>query len=153
MTEWREQNGETDKSGTELYSRRAKAIVEIAGSASETSSEEKPSTATSRIGHTLEIVPVSDPYGVASGDPMQFVVYFENAPLAGAQIRLDALDPSTNGFTSSVRAITDDAGRAVFVRPRKGSWKLNVVWSTPAPGNDAADFETFFASLVFGWSD
>lgn len=132
----------TDRPGREMYTRRAKAIVQVGPvSASGDAVVMKP------LGLSLEIVPEANPYAVDAGDSLPVRVIYEGKPLAGATVKLNNLDFD---FRPIEVLKTDAAGRAVFRMPRAGSWQLNVIWSKPIKSR-RADFETTFSSLTFGF--
>ena len=132
--------GSTGTTGREIYSRRATALIQVGNT--------RTPNVTRPIGLTLEIVPQVNPYALAASAAFPVQVLYEGKPLAGATIKLNNLD-----FDAKPLAIklTDRTGRASFDVPRTGRWQLNVVWSKPVKGNPAADFDTTFSSLAFGW--
>ena len=121
-----------------LYSRRAKALVQVGAQATDTVSQP--------IGQTLEIVPERNPYLVKPGEPLRVVVWFHGSPLPGASVVLESLGA---GATHGTPALTDSRGSASWPLPSKGDWKVNVVWSYPID-DPRADYETIFCSLTFG---
>ena len=134
----RKANGKTKAAGRELYSRRAKALVQVGAQATDTVSQP--------IGQTLEIVPERNPYLVKPGEPLRVVVRFHGSPLPGASVVLESLGA---GATHGTPALTDSRGSASWPLPSKGDWKVNVVWSYPI-NDPRADNETVFCSLTFG---
>jgi len=134
----RKARGREKKPGTEIYSRRAKVIVQVGSDYTQNVLEP--------IGHTLEIVPKVNPASLAAGEALPFEVHFRGKPLAGALVDLALLDKSTE---PQAQQTTKTDGRASFTIPEVGTWKLNVVWGWPNPGNKTADYETIFTSLVF----
>lgn len=129
--------------GREIYSRRAKSIVQV-GSASD-----KPQPWVTRpLGLTLEIVPEVNPYALGAGESLPIRVFYEGKPLPGATVKLNNLDADARPV---VTYRTDGQGRAVFRTARKGAWQLNVLWTKPLKGNPKADFDTTFSSLTFGF--
>lgn len=135
--------GTTDTPGREIYSRRAKALVQIGASTSVQPQVTKP------LGLTLEIVPERDPYALKSGEPLPVRIYYEGRPLAGAFVKLTNLDFDAKPVRT---ALTDAGGRAAFSIPFRGLWQMNVIWTKPLVGNKDADFDTTFSSLTFGTS-
>jgi hypothetical protein len=128
--------------GRELYSRRAKAIVQVgpvdmAGIA----------RVTTPVDLSLEIVPERHPLLVKSGEKLPVRVLFKRRPLAGALVKLTNLNADA-AVIATMR--TDKAGRAWFIVPQKGSWQFNVVWADVVSGNPKADYLTTFSSLTFG---
>lgn len=136
----RAETGATGEPGREIYSRRAKTLVDVGDSPS--------GDPTLPVGHTLEIVPLSDPYASDFDGELAVRVLFRGAPLAGAQVSLDSL--AVGRTLASER--TDADGVARFDVARQGDWMINTVWATPLTGDIRADFETIFASLTFGYA-
>ena len=132
-----------DLPGREIYSRRAKALIQVGP----VSLEPQPQF-TRPIGLSLEIVPEQNPYTLGVGQPLPIRVIYEGHPLAGALVMLTNLDFDGRPV-AQIR--TDTAGRAMFTVPRTGLWQLNVVWTKPIKGNPKADFDTTFSSLTFGF--
>ena len=129
--------------GREIYSRRAKALVQVGPAGSQLQPQ-----VTRPIGLSLEILPEKNPYTLGNGEPLPVRVIFEGRPLAGALVMLTNLDFDGRPV-AKVR--TDADGKAVFSVPRTGLWQLNVVWTKPIKGNPKADFDTTFSSLTFGF--
>ena len=138
----RAQTGSERANGRELYSRRAKAFVDVgpvdaAGSA----------RATRPVGLSLEIVPDSHPRTLKPGEALGVRVFYRRKPLAGALVKLTNLAADEKPVAT---ARTDASGRARFVAPAHGSWQFNIVWSDVVTGNPDADYMTTFSSLSFG---
>ena len=134
----RKRTGATNTNGRELYSRRAKALVQVGS---------KPtSNVTVPIGQTLEIVPDKNPYSLRAGEPLRLRIWFHGAPLAGASVVLERLGKDA---VHGVPIISDTDGYVAFRIGAGAAWKANVVWSDPIV-DPRADFETIFCSLTFG---
>lgn len=128
--------------GRELYSRRAKALIQVgAGSLRHAVHVVRPQ------GQTLEIVTETNPYVTAGGEPLPVRVFYDGRPLPGALLKLWDLNGEA---IPAATARTNGEGRAVFVRPTAGEWQLGVVWTRALPPGTWAQFETVFASLTFG---
>lgn len=135
----RRRNGTTGKRGREIYSRRAKALVQVGPVPTD--------DAVRVIGQTLEIVPLANPYALPAGAPLPLRIYWHGTPLAGASVVLESLDaPGKHGTP----VVTDAAGEARFALVQQGRWRANVVWTQPIT-HPRAEFETVFASLTFGY--
>lgn len=132
-----------NREGREIYSRRAKALVQVGPA----SAEAQP-WVTRPLGLTLEIVPEVNPYRKGGGRDLPVRVLFEGKAVAGALVKLNNL--RIDGRPAKT-VLTDRAGRAVFTVPRSGAWQLNVIWTKPVFGNPKADFDTTFSSLTFGY--
>ncbi len=139
----RQRTGAAARPGRELYSRRAKALVQIGNA-----DPRAKSFATNRLGLTLEIVPERNPYTLPAGERLPVRVFYEGRPLPGALVKLTNLDADAKPIAMQR---TDPSGRARFTVPRQGKWLINVVWTKPMAGNPRADFQTTFSSLSFGY--
>jgi uncharacterized GH25 family protein len=139
----RQRTGANAQPGREVYSRRAKTLVQVGKV-----DPKQGSPSTKRLGFSLEIVPERDPYRLASSEDLPIRVFYEGRPLSGALVKLTNLDADAKPVSMKV---TDGAGRARFSFPRKGKWLLNVVWIKQAAGIPNADYQTTFSSLSFGY--
>lgn len=131
--------GQSAANGREVYSRRAKALIQVGNRA--TDSVSRP------IGQTLEIVPLVNPALLPPGAPLRLRVLFHGAPLTGASVVLEALGPDTKHGEPQV---TDRNGEVSFPLVRRGAWKAATIWSY-AIEDPRADYETIFSSLTFGF--
>ena len=138
----RARTGASDNPGREVYSRRAKALVQVGAVTSGQAAVTRP------VGMTLEIVPEKNPYAMKPAEPLPVRVLFEGRPLAGALVKLTDLGADEKPVAMHR---TDGAGRAVFSVPYGGAWLLNVIWTKPLPNNSAADYDTTFSSLSFAF--
>lgn len=140
VTALRTKTGKMQSPGVELYSRRAKALVQVGDTPS--------FNVLQPIGQTLEIVPLRNPYARGGGTALPVRVLFQGRPIAGVQIRLL---PLSSKVVTPVKRRTDAEGRATFDVPRRGRWLIMAVHARPMTGNTAGDFDTIFASLTFGY--
>lgn len=135
--------GTSDQPGRELYSRRAKMLVQVGAS------DSRPQAHVTRpLGLALEIVPERNPYTSGGGDTLPVRIFYRGQPLAGALVKLNDLKFDDQPVETH---LTDGSGRAVFKLRRQGNWQMNVVWSEPLPTTRQADFLTIFSSLTFGF--
>ena len=137
----RAQGAAARTAGREIYSRRAKALVQVGPAGAPQPHVVRP------IGMTLEIVPERDPYAPNRPAALPVRVIYEGRPLAGALVKLTNLAADEKPVAT---ARTDRAGRAVFNVPRSGEWLLNVVWTKPIR-DPRGDYDTTFSSLTFGY--
>jgi uncharacterized GH25 family protein len=141
--ELREKTHATENDGREIYSRRAKALVQVG----------PPQTGmdpqvTKPIGLNLEIIPEKNPYLLAPNEALPVQVLYEGKPLVGATVKLTNLDFDGRPLATQ---ISDATGHASFSFPRIGPWLINVIWTKPIKGNPKADFDTTFSSLTFAY--
>lgn len=135
--------GTNDRPGRELYSRRAKALVQVGAPAPGDNR-----FATQPIGLTLEIVPERSPYALGPDRLLPVRVLYQGRPLAGALVKLTSLEFDAKPLET---ARTNTGGHAVFRVPPVGSWLVNVIWTRPI-ASPVADYETIFSSMTFGYS-
>ena len=142
IAQTREKNGHADQPGRELYSRRAKALISACSGGTAVSGD----VVTEPVGHTLELVPLTDPSALAAGEELPVRVFYAGEPLQGALLKLSDLAADEAGV-SEVRSGKDGTAR-LTVRA-EGPWLLTAIWSRPLQYDRRADFETVFASLSF----
>jgi uncharacterized GH25 family protein len=142
--EQRERLHRMDTDGSEIYSRHAKAILQVGVGGDVVS----PASVTRPLGLPLEIVPDINPYAEPKTSSLPVHVLYEGRPLAGALVKLTQLEHDAEPFETHR---TDSAGRATFTIPGRGGWLLNVIWTKPLPKSAETDFETVFSSLSFGF--
>jgi uncharacterized GH25 family protein len=137
----REHTHRMDADGSENYSRRSKALIQVG-------SPRKGSEAlvTRAIGLPLEIVPDVSPYAVPRPVALPVHILFAGRPLAGALVKLTNLQHDAEPVEAH---LTDSQGRTSFAMPNSGTWLVNVIWSQPLPSTRETDFETLFSSLSF----
>lgn len=127
-----------DRSGTELYARRAKALIQV-GDAT-TANVSKP------IGQTLEIVPLANPFDYDQPGTLLIRVLWRGKPLEGASLMV----ARGGGEIGEERIVlTDASGMAEFQYDPADRYLLTVVWGEPAPNDGRADYYTIFSSLTF----
>jgi len=132
-----------DKEGSEIYSRRGKALIQV-GPVTETGTD----YVTRPVGMTLEIVPSANPYGLEAGEALTSTVYYRGQPTKGITIGLISLD--TDAGIIALKK-TDAKGHVTFERPDSGNWMLHAVWSDPLEDTRQANYDTIFSSLSFGF--
>ncbi len=153
----RQAGGHSARPGRESYSRACKSLVHVGATL-------QPSQGyAQRLGYTLEISPVSDPFqappvpapGSGAAVNFQVVVEFQGQPLEGASVRamcLDAVAEDASGVDKSdvphLDARTDANGRAGFALPRAGRWMLASVHMVPCADPERADWESTWSSLT-----
>ena len=133
-----------DQDGKEVYSRRAKALIQVGPY-----SKKDDVAARTIVGLSLEIVPEINPYSPAFKGALPVRVYYEGKPLAGATVMMNNLQFDDR---PTQIVVSDAQGRATVNCPRVGEWQVNVVWTKPIQGDPKADYETTFSSLTFGYA-
>jgi hypothetical protein len=130
----RASRGESRAPGREVYSRCAKAILEVG---------EGPFEGAGRaLGFPLEIVPEADSIG--STRPVSFRILDRGTPLPGALVV--AILRGDEGSPLSARS--DHEGLVSFDLTRAGIWLIKTVRMVEAKPDDGADWESLWASLT-----
>ena len=138
----RARTGATGAAGREIYSRRAKTLVQVGPPTPNQPHVTRP------LGLALEIVPERNPYIPAGTDGFPVRILYQGRPLPGALVKLTDLRADQKAVATRV---SDPNGRAVFRVPQSGLWQFNVVWTKPIRGDKRGDFDTTFSSLTFGY--
>jgi len=129
--------------GKEVYSRRAKALIQVGAY-----DKSDDAVATRVVGLSLEIVPEVNPYAPGFKGSLPVRIYYNGKPLPGATVMMNNLDFDDR---PTQIVLSDAGGRATLTFPHLGLWQVNVVWTRPIQGDPKADFETTFSSLTFGY--
>ncbi|MEW6363655.1 MAG: DUF4198 domain-containing protein [Acidobacteriota bacterium] len=134
----RTKNGTLNRPARENYTRYIKAIARTRTGDGRIFTEP--------LGYRLEIVPMSDPLGLAAGAPLPIKVLFEGRPLAGATVFCYGKN-GTSVSKSSVTTGRDGTADAAISGP--GLWSLRLIHMRECAGCKDADWESFWASLTF----
>ncbi|MDO6426701.1 DUF4198 domain-containing protein [Thalassotalea sp. 1_MG-2023] len=140
IVEERERLNQTQTRGREIYSRKAKTILQVGNKHTD--------NVTVAIGHMLEIVPLRNPYQLQDNATFPISVMFRGKPLSNALVDIARLD-NTSSEKQAMR--TNAKGEATFKIEAQGNWIVNVIWSVPNTERGTAEFETYFSSLTFGY--
>ena len=149
----RRTRGEVHQPGREYYTKLAKAYVQVGDNSGGTD----PRTP---VGHTLEIVPLSDPREWRSGDRVAVRVLLEGEPAPGLRVSSGRQGLGVHEYVE--HAVTDGEGiarlridepghwffRTHMIRPRQ-LFTLSATNPTPA-ADPRAEWESYWASITFG---
>lgn len=144
----REQLGETDEVGVEMYVRCAKALVSVSAGG-----ETPPAGLTDQIaGLPMEIV-LQPLEHVEVGQTARVRVLYDGKPLADARLTAESEarvraepDADTTGQTI---IHTDADGYASFELDRAGPWMVTGLHMFRTDDRDDADWKSYWASLTF----
>jgi len=90
-------------------------------------------------GKGLEIVPITHPNDLYTGETFQFAVHFDGKPLAGNTLDIYRSNTSKAESEHSVISLTTDAqGRATFTLKQSGLYQAYVRHDSKAPAGAAA---------------
>ena len=133
----RSKRGETEKPAREVFSRCAKALLDVGGAG--TAGFDRP------LGFTLELLPEKNPYALRPGDSLPVRLLLDGKPLSGALVH--ALLHGEAAAASAARTGRD--GRATLRLSKAGLWMIKSVEMGPAPAVADADWQSLWASLTF----
>ena len=124
-----------------LYSMKfAKALFQIG--------EETTDVYQQKIGHRLELVPISNPFASKLGDDLKVQVYFDGKPLPGSEVESgDGITPMEEKDIPRYR--TDRQGIAVIPMTRRGLHLFVVDHLESSIHPDLAVRELYTATLSF----
>lgn len=137
--------GETAKAVRERYSRYGKTLITV-GSGGDRSA------ATRALGLKIELVPLADPTALAAGSPLRVRLLLDGKPLPGALAGAIYAGAKAAPDSWPLTATTDARGEAEFLLEHRGPWLVRAVTMQRRDnesGPDAADWETYWASLTF----
>lgn len=143
---YRRKHNQTDSVGREFYQRSVKTIVQVG--ALKTEVYKKQTTL------PVDIIPLSHPYKLATGDSLKVRVLFKGEPLVNAKIRLwhKLLNKvKDTSYTSNAR------GEISFPIKPIGEWMLSCVAMerlTDEPGLTAIDtgWQSYWGSFTWGYT-
>ncbi len=136
----RASRGETSATGRERYSKVAKLVL-CASRSSDDRRYRKP------LGLRVEIVPLTDPCGLKTGDVLVARVFFEGHPLP--DVWVGAGSKGTHGHHYPFRQKTDGEGRVRVPLEHPGPWFVRVLHMVPSTEFDDADWQSWFSTLTF----
>ena len=134
----RREAGEDKSAGKERYRRYLKSLLKVGGQDDETWRR--------RMGHRLEIVPLTNPYGHKPGDHLKVLVLFEGKPLTGSQ--LEAYHRGSKKVTTQTLT-TDKAGQVTIKLNQTGPWLLRLVHMRRCVEDAKVDWESFWSAYSF----
>ena len=130
--------GESNANAREYFVRCAKLLLD--SGAPDTSR-----VFSNRLGYTLELMPQSDPNKLSAGDELPIELLYLGRPVSGVRVRaLTAYWPD-----QPVDSRTDANGRVLLTLPRTGAWLIKAVHMIRLEDDSKADWESFWASLLF----
>lgn len=137
--QWREAHGETSKPGKERYTKFVKSLLHV-GTHKDDYYREK-------TGLTIEIVPEADPYSLKPGQSLPVQVLFRGRPAADVAVESAWLAGGKAEMQTFGR--TDSQGRITIPIKATGPHRLHAIVMERCADPQAADWESFWASLTF----
>lgn len=137
--------GETTKAVRERYSRYGKTLITV-GSGGDRSAATRP------LGLKIELIPVVDPTTLTAGSSLRVRLLLDGKPLPGALAGAIYAGAKVPPDSWPLTATTDARGEVEFTLDHRGPWLIRAVTMQRREnesGPDAADWETYWASLTF----
>lgn len=137
--------GETSKAVRERYSRYGKTLITVGTGGDR-------SAAMRAVGLKIELVPLVDPTALAAGSKLRVRLLLDGKPLSGALAGAIYQGARVPPDSWPLTAITDARGEVEFHLRHRGPWLIRAVTMQRREnesGPDAADWETYWASLTF----
>ncbi len=138
IIELRKKAGEADTTATERYRRYLKTMMVVGG--------KNEAIWKMRVGHKLEIIPLSNPTFIKPGTQSSFQVLLDGKPLSGVQ--LAALGRNGEKITD-LHTRTDKKGRGTFPFDHPGEWLIKLVHLRRCEDPDDSDWESFWSAFTF----
>lgn len=135
----REEFGESELIGREVYSRCAKSIIQVEGEANSISEIDHV------VGLPLEIVVQAVDGGDGVGSTVRALVLYQGEPISGMRV-VAAGELSKDEL---LELWTDESGMIEFNAGHGGAWMLTTLHMVRADQVEAADWESFWASVSF----
>lgn len=135
---------QTASPGREIYSRCAKALVQV-GEVAEVGTAAESQGYDRKVGLELELIPEKDPTRLAPGTKLPVRLLFRDTPQAGTLVVAFRKDEPKKKLT----ARTDENGRVELPLDGAGVWLVKAVHMIPASEGANADWASLWASLTF----
>lgn len=137
VLETRRRSGELDRAARERYAKHVKAVFQVG--------ERRSNEFTTVLGYPAEIVPLSNPYQLASGDELRVRCLVHGEPVAN---QLVIAGGEGEGGPIPERATRTDAdGVARFTIHSAGKWYVKFI--NMVPGDGGVDYVSEWATLTF----
>jgi len=137
---YREEHGESDSIGRELYQRNVKSIIQVGTKLDSGYNRE--------TGLPVDIIPLSHPYLIKKTQRLSAKVLFEGKPLINQTIKLWS---KTNGHTEMKSLITDENGIVEMDVKPIGQWMLSTVKMIRLENDSTANWQSYWGSLTWGY--
>ena len=136
----REQANESSKDGRERYRRYLKALFQVG--------DRRDNVYKMVLGQRLEIVPLSNPYGLKRGETLRLRILFEGKPLVNAKVF--AYNQSGSEVHEQVEWSASD-GTVSFKLDGSGEWLIRLVYMQRCAADCAEiDWESFWGAYSVG---
>lgn len=140
--DYRREHHESDSAGKEFYQRSVKTILQIG--------ESKDNTCSKKTNLPLDIIPLQNPYDLKENDSLAIKILFRKSPLKNALIKTwNRID----NHTISIDYTSDEKGEIHIPVIQKGKWMVSTVQMIRLDNNKEADWQSYWGSLTWGYSN
>lgn len=136
----RKNNGITNKTANEKYSKHVKAILQVGENRTDNFSIE--------LNYPIEFIPLKNPYKLSIGDEMSFKLLYEGKPLGNQTVHVSSrrnLDVK-DGEETSLK--TNKEGEVSFTVSNEGHWYIATIHMLES-NEENFDYESNWATLTF----
>jgi len=138
--EYRKQFNETDSMGHELYQRSVKTLIQVGN--------KRDNTYSIPTDLPVDIIPLSNPYNLKTGDSLHAKILFQQQPLSNYLINLWW---RVNDKTIKKSFMSDENGEVFFPVTSSGKWMLSVVKMMRLENDQKAQWQSYWGSLTWGY--
>jgi hypothetical protein len=136
----RRSRGELERPARERYSKHVKALIQVGATRSDDYA--------TRLGYPAELVPLDNPYALASGDTLAVRTLVDGAPAANQYVLLGG-HTAGGGRIAQRHVRSDGEGVARIPLSGRGTWFVKFIHMARLDGDGAADYESKWATLTF----
>jgi hypothetical protein len=141
--------GEDDQPAPEYFIRCAKTLLNTNKqkgfwSRFSSSAADNPVYST-KLGYTLELIPLTDPYEVEPGDSLSFELIYRDSP--ASDLLVQAFTKEEPEQIQKIR--TDAQGRATLTFDKSGTWMVKAVQIQSIIGDPKARWQSYWATYLF----
>lgn len=130
--------GEDAEAAPEYFVRCAKTLLQ-------TGPADSSQVFSSKLGYTLELTPLSNPYLLKAGDELTFRLDYRGKPASDLLVQAFTADNPTE----RQRIRTNSKGEAVVTLNRPGIWMIKAVNIQPIIADPKAKWQSYWASFLF----
>ncbi|MCA1572221.1 MAG: DUF4198 domain-containing protein [Chloroflexi bacterium] len=140
VLEARRESGELDEPARERYSKHVKALLQVGDARTETYA--------TVLGYPAELVPLSNPYALHSGDTLPVRALVDDAPVAD-QFIVAGWSTQARTRIAQDTTRTDAQGIARIPLRSEGRWYIKFIHMAAIPADTTLDYESKWTTLTF----
>jgi len=138
--EYRKQNGDTAKNGTEFYQRCVKTIFQVG--------HNRTHSCKKKTDLPLDIVPDDNPYNETKDGKFKLKIYFQGKELKKTKIKVwHKIDNKLNVEEYT----TDDDGEVKIFLSLQGEWMVSCVKMLRLENDPQAGWQSYWGTLTWGY--